>query len=170
MWSRYFPDASLQHYSYPILLNIKTFYMSDLTTLIYAKLRICARMLHLTSNGTILVTCKKVKPSHKKSWRLREGMECWASILTSTFSTTRTTELAVYAHCTLPQGYIWILNIESWPVLMEYLMLLHLHCCVSCTISAWLYLSVYPMYTFPHDFVAPWKWFFGNQNMLEFVV
>jgi hypothetical protein len=36
----------------------------------------------------------KVKLSRNKSWRLREGMECWAYILTLPFGTTRTAELS----------------------------------------------------------------------------
>jgi hypothetical protein len=45
----------------------------------------------------------KAKLSHKKSLRLRRGMECRASILTLTVGTTRTAELsAVRAGRTLP--------------------------------------------------------------------
>jgi hypothetical protein len=45
----------------------------------------------------------KVKLSSNKSWRLRRGMECCASILTLTFGTNRTTKLsALGAGRTLP--------------------------------------------------------------------
>ena len=45
--------------------------------------------------GVCVCVCgMKVQLSPNKSWRLRRGMVCWASILTLTFSTTRIAELS----------------------------------------------------------------------------
>lgn len=41
----------------------------------------------------------KGKAFHNKSWRIREGMECWASMLTLTFGTTRTADLSALRVC-----------------------------------------------------------------------
>jgi hypothetical protein len=47
----------------------------------------------------------KVKLSRNKSWRLRMGMEYWASVLILTFGTVRAAELsAVLAGLIYPQG------------------------------------------------------------------
>jgi hypothetical protein len=53
--------------------------------------------------GPFITNEKKKMVSLNKSWRLRGGMEFWASVLTLTFGTTRTAELsALRAYRTLP--------------------------------------------------------------------
>jgi hypothetical protein len=63
------------------------------------RIQICIRQ-HGVSNGSNvhihrpekLESQKALKLSRKKSWRLRAGTECWASVLTLTFGTTRPAE------------------------------------------------------------------------------
>jgi hypothetical protein len=57
----------------------------------------------------------KVNFSRNKPWRLRLGIELWASILTMTFGTTRTT-FQLYAPAPLyPQGnFLVLISVRSW--------------------------------------------------------
>jgi hypothetical protein len=56
-----------------------------------------------------------LKISHKW-WRLREGMECWASILTLTFVAIRTAESSAIctSHTLSPMKFLIIISLTGW--------------------------------------------------------
>ena len=79
------------------------------------RMQICIRQ-HGVSNGSNvrshrpekLKSQKALKLSCKKSWRLKAGIECWASILTLTFGTTRPAEWwAPRASAFTPKEIVW---------------------------------------------------------------
>jgi hypothetical protein len=85
-----------------------TLHLHDMVLNIKHKNNFLKPIQTLRSNNISALTCicpitAKIKPSHNKSWCLRQGKECWTSILTLTFSTIRWAQIsALHTSCTLP--------------------------------------------------------------------